>query len=411
LLLLGSVDARAATYGITFEPPSPVAGQDVTFHAVRTNPGSGQPDSFVWDFGDGTTDTGSDPVHVYADGGTYTVTLSAVEGGTPSPQDTITVRVQPKPNTPPSAAFSFNPADPVEGDVVSFTGGSDPDGDAITREWDFGDGTAVETAAAPTHVYTADGGYIVSLTVTDEHGTSATTFQSVTVLPNQPPSASFSFTPGAPVVGQAVSFTGGGDPDGDALAWSWNFGDGTAIDHATAPSHSYGGAGSYVASLTVTDEHGASSTTFQTVDVKVPPVQLPLGVTPQDDGANVAPDGEARPPERMRPFPVVRIAGVVLEHGARVRLLSIRGPRGVQVRVRCHGPGCPARSLKLTSRSRVVRLHRFEGTLRAGTVLELFIRRAGAIGKYTRFLIRGGEAPARVDRCLLPGRARPVRCA
>jgi hypothetical protein len=38
------------------------------------------------------------------------------------------------------------------------------------------------------------------------------------------------------------------------------------------------------------------------------------------------------------------------------------------------------------------------------------VRQAGKIGKYTRFLIRAGKPPARIDRCLIPGRRRPVRC-
>jgi hypothetical protein len=57
-----------------------------------------------------------------------------------------------------------------------------------------------------------------------------------------------------------------------------------------------------------------------------------------------------------------------------------------------------------------VRFRRFERTLPAGTILELFVRQTGKIGKYTRFRIRAGKAPSRIDRCLVPGRARPARC-
>ena len=35
------------------------------------------------------------------------------------------------------------------------------------------------------------------------------------------------------------------------------------------------------------------------------------------------------------------------------------------------------------------------------------MRQAGRIGKYTRFLIRAGKPPARVDRCLVPAKRRP----
>ena len=112
----------------------------------------------------------------------------------------------------------------------------------------------------------------------------------------------------------------------------------------------------------------------------------------------------------LRPRPVVRIAGLLLARGARVRLLSLVAPVGVKVLVRCHGRGCPARRLARTTRTRVVRFHRFERVLRAGVTLEFFVRRAGRIGKYSRIRIRAGRPPLRLDRCLIPGRSRPVRC-
>ncbi|MBQ3673970.1 MAG: PKD domain-containing protein [Paludibacteraceae bacterium] len=48
------------------------AGLEVTFQNLSKNA-----DSFVWNFGDGETSTEKDPVHVYADYGDYTVTLTA----------------------------------------------------------------------------------------------------------------------------------------------------------------------------------------------------------------------------------------------------------------------------------------------------------------------------------------------
>ena len=113
----------------------------------------------------------------------------------------------------------------------------------------------------------------------------------------------------------------------------------------------------------------------------------------------------------MRPFPVVRIAGLVLPGGVAVRILSVRTPLGSTVRVRCHGSGCPVGSMARTAAVRLVRLRRFERRLPAGTRLELFVRQRRKIGKYTRFAIRAGKPPARVDRCLMPGRERPVRCS
>jgi hypothetical protein len=62
------------------------------------------------------------------------------------------------------------------------------------------------------------------------------------------------------------------------------------------------------------------------------------------------------------------------------------------------------------SRGRAIRFRMFEETLDAGTRLGIYVRKGDTVGKYTRFTIRAGAAPKRLDRCLMPGRARPVRC-
>src|SRR2546422_2249239 len=59
-------------------------------------------------------------------------------------------------------------------DTIHFDGSSshDPDGDLpLLYHWDFGDGST-DTGATPAHLYTSDGGYSVTLTVTDARGAS-----------------------------------------------------------------------------------------------------------------------------------------------------------------------------------------------------------------------------------------------
>jgi hypothetical protein len=114
-------------------------------------------------------------------------------------------------------------------------------------------------------------------------------------------------------------------------------------------------------------------------------------------------------PRPLRPFPVVRIKGVLTPDGAQITLLSVRAPRGVTIAVRCRGRGCPRKAF--TAPPGVRRLGLFERALPAGTRLTLRITRRGFIGKYTSFVIRRGAAPARRDRCLRPGSAKPERCA
>ncbi len=85
----------------------------------------------------------------------------------------------------------------------------------------------------------------------------------------------------------AFSSTGTSDPDGSIVTYSWDFGDGASSAQSN-PSHSYVTPGPYVATLTVTDNGGASTT--QTVLVKaVAPNQLPVAVATADTYAGSLP--------------------------------------------------------------------------------------------------------------------------
>lgn len=110
----------------------------------------------------------------------------------------------------------------------------------------------------------------------------------------------------------------------------------------------------------------------------------------------------------MKPFPVVRISGRLTGSGADVSRLSVRAPRGARVSVRCHGRSCPARHFARAAQ--VKRLSAFERHLRAGTKLDVVVRKTGRIGKWTTITIRRGAPPKRVDLCSYPGRGRPAAC-
>jgi hypothetical protein len=310
-----------------------------------------------------------------------------------------------------AVAYDIAPHQPsaVTGHQVTFQAERNNQGQGVdTLIWDFGDGgnPTTTTELTVTHAYTQAGTYVVTLSVQSGGTIDRQDETTITVTPNAAPSASFSFTPSSPVAGEPVSFAGGSDPDGDSVSHLWDFGDG-ATDTVPTPSHTYANAGDYTATLTATDEHEASGTTFQTVTVgaptKSPPASAPVaGLKPLKDPFT--------PLVRMRPFPVVRIAGVVLPRGARVQILSVRAPRGSRIQVRCLGRGCPVGSMATTSATRLVRLRKFERRLAAGTRLRLFVRQEKRIGKYTSFLIRAGAPPKRVDLCLFPTRRSPGRC-
>jgi len=173
----------------------------------------------------------------------------------------------------PTANFSYSPEQPTSQDTIMFTDTSNDSDGAITAwHWDFGDGNA-SAVQHPSHSYATDGMYTVTLTITDSHGATDTASRYIEVE-NVPPTASFTYTPGAPVALEAVLFNASGstDSDGAIESYTWDFGDNTTGTGMT-PSHTYSDDGTYEVVLTVTDDAGASDSLQHNVTVSnVPPV-------------------------------------------------------------------------------------------------------------------------------------------
>lgn len=127
-----------------------------------------------------------------------------------------------------------------------------------------------------------------------------------------------------------------------------------------------------------------------------------VSVTDDDESGppSIAASSSNAPLPLLSPFPIVRMSGRILSNGVRVDLLSVRGPRGSKITVTCRGPGrsCPRRRTTTTTRG-TTRIRSFERRLRSGTVLRIFVTKAGFVGKYTRFTIRKRKAPLRSDAC------------
>ena len=76
---------------------------------------------------------------------------------------------------------------------------------------------------------------------------------------NQPPTAAATAAPTNGTAPLQVAFDGSGsrDPDGSIVSYAWNFGDGSSANGVTA-THTYSNANTYIATLTVTDNQGAT---------------------------------------------------------------------------------------------------------------------------------------------------------
>lgn len=168
--------------------------------------------------------------------------------------------------------------------TADVSGSSDPEGTALRSDLAWGDGTAVTVAGGRAmHEYAADATFDVRLTVTDADGATATASQSVTVAANKPPVADHQTWCGASSC--RVSALGSGDPDGSIAATSIDLGDGTVVTGPVA-THTYTVAGTYTVTATVTDNHGAATTTSRqvTVGADVPGISFRAAATSSGSG-------------------------------------------------------------------------------------------------------------------------------
>jgi PKD repeat protein len=195
----------------------------------------------------------------------------------------------PAPNQPPVAHAALVGC---TGMTCSFDGGSssDPEGGALTYDWNWGDGTAHGTTATASHTFASGGTPSVTLTVTDPKGATGT--DSVTATPTDPPPN------GAPTA--HITSTGctnltcspngasSTDPDNDTLTYDWDWGDTTAHSTTANPTHTYATSGARTVTLTVDDGHGHTATDTATLNPTDPPNTAPTARITNASCSNLA---------------------------------------------------------------------------------------------------------------------------
>jgi hypothetical protein len=124
-------------------------------------------------------------------------------------------------------------------------------------------------------------------------------------------------------------------------------------------------------------------------------------------GAGSEPSADTNLPF-IKPFPVIRIKGRFKGKLTTVTRVTVRTPRGTRIRIRCSGKGCAFKRKAVAAR--LIGLRSLRRTYRPKARIEIQVTKAGKIGKYTSVRTRRGKAPVRVDRCLMPGKTKPVRC-
>lgn len=250
-----------------YSPQSPRVDETVNFDASQSYDPDGSIVSFEWNYGDGSTGSGSSVSHKFSQKGEYTVSLKVTDNS--GNTDTASTEIQVTGGQEPTAKFVFSPAQPVTGEPVYFnaTESADPDGSIVSWQWDFGDGSS-GSGEKTTHTYTEEGTYTVLLTVTDNDGNEDSYQANVTVTNGSPPTAAFTVSPPGPSLTDTITFsaTTSYDPDGTIISWQWDFGD-SNTSSGEIVTHSYAASGTYTVVLVVTDDKGNRSEAQKTITV------------------------------------------------------------------------------------------------------------------------------------------------
>lgn len=258
---------------------------EYTFSAADSDSPNGDIESYVWDFGDGSSEIKTKTAkHTYSSPGTYnlTLTLTDEEGFEGSKSITIVVDT---PSEKPTAVIVTDPdLDEEENAVVGeapyvvifdATATGDPDNNIIEYEWDLdGDGISDDTGETATYTYSEEGTYIAELTVIDADGNEDTETV-VIIIEAQGLKTTLMVSPVSGEVPLQVEFNASGStyPGSEIVAYEWDFGDGSAEYLGGAEvDYEYDEIGTFEASVTAIAADGLEDTA--TMSITVRPVSL-----------------------------------------------------------------------------------------------------------------------------------------
>ncbi len=261
------------------------SGLDAHFYQTADGAGA-EIISYTWDFGDGGTATGIDPMHSYAASGTYLVCLTIVtaDGCTSTYCDEIDVEDGGAGDCEALfsiASLEFTP----EGWTLDLTNESTATGDITSVIWYFGDGTIGESYDAE-HVYLEAGYYLICVVITTSDGCTSEYCDEIFIGADGGSCESdFEWTTDGLTVEVTQTADGGGS---EIIGYNWTFGDGTTATGETA-THTYTDDGGYLVCLTIVTADSCISTHYEEIHIEYPDAGCIAGF--ELESLTASPDG------------------------------------------------------------------------------------------------------------------------
>lgn len=260
-------DTTCQTIAINTPPAGCQAYFSYNFDSTAVNPmqlsffdqSQGNPNTWSWSFGDGSSSTQQNPVHIYTAAGQYSVCLTITGDSICNDTYCKTVIVG---NNPPGcqAYYTFSSDSTAAALIYQFQDLST--GNPQNWSWSFGDG---QTSAMqnPLHTYAQPGIYNVCLTIGNANTACYDTFCAEINVGNVITGCESSFT--YTVSGLAAGFSAY-MLNGQSAQFTWNTGDGLTLT-GTNITHTYSTAGTYTVTLNSVDNSGCQFTSSQTIFV------------------------------------------------------------------------------------------------------------------------------------------------
>jgi PKD repeat protein len=236
-----------------------------TYHFTNASTPLAANDSIRWTFGDGTSSNQVNPIHVYANAGTYNVCLRVIKR---DPAGVLTTCVSEKcyiiivPQACNIIANYTWQADVANYKRINFTNTTGAP-TAATALWNFGDGTTATTWNVA-HIYAQPGRYYICLRV--QYGNcvsykcdSINIVEPPFIVPCRDLAKFSSATYGNGLAAFAVFY-----PQNN-VQYTWTFGDGTGAQTGLYASHTYATSGTFNACLTAYKDSNCASTSCKNI--------------------------------------------------------------------------------------------------------------------------------------------------
>ncbi len=216
---------------------------------------------YLWNFGDGNTDTTRNARHNYLQPGTYTVRLiTTSEKGCPN-DSAFDITVHPEPAvgfTEPNAQQCYN------SNQFNFINNSTVLTGSLKYLWNLGDGTT-DINKDVTHTYATPGEYTVKMVATTDKGCIDSTYAYFKVFKFA--NADFTVEPACvnlrlPLFNRTINTTP------SVLNYLWDFGNGQ-ISTLQNPVYSYPAEGNYTITLTISTVQCPQTKTVKQFDVRI----------------------------------------------------------------------------------------------------------------------------------------------